>query len=243
MRRWTAKEARAAVAEASPTSLETLCPPGAILVVAPHPDDETLGCGGLIARGATAGREVVVAILTDGAASHPGSLRAPPHSMSNIRRREAREAVSTLSGGRARLAFFDAPDGGLAEREDQAVCWLRDLMAASSVGSVFASWSADHHPDHKAAFRIAQDYAAGSSAAFRAYPVWGLILPDDADAGPAARCLALDIGEVVDRKRRAIAAHRSQTTGLIPDSREAFRLSAQDLERHLNPVEPFFVWD
>lgn len=243
MRRWTAKQARRSVANPLPTTLHDLCPPGAILVVAPHPDDESLGCGGLIARAADAGRQVVVAILTDGGASHPGSLRAPPERLARIRRREGREAVALLSAGAVRPAFFGAADGRLAEREPDALAWLGSLASGVAVGSVFVSWSADPHPDHQAAFRIARRFATRRAAAFRAYPVWGLILEDEADAGAAARAVGLDVGGVLDRKRSAIAAHRSQTTALVADAPDAFRLTPQDLARHLTPLEPMFLWE
>lgn len=243
MHRWTAKQARCAVADPEPILLAELCPPGAILVVAPHPDDESLGCGGLIALAADAGRTVVVAILTDGAASHLGSLRAPPERLARIRRREAREALSHLSGGRVRPAFFGAADGRLADQESDALTWLHGLASPAVVGSVFSPWSCDPHPDHQAASRIARRFVQVRNAAFMSYPVWGLTLPDDADAGEAPRVLGLEVTTVLDRKRRAIAAHRSQTTGMVPDAPDAFRLSAEDIGRHLTPLEPMFAWD
>ena len=55
----------------------TIAGSGPILVLAPHPDDESLGCGGLIAQACAAGIEVHVAILTDGSMSHPNSAAFP----------------------------------------------------------------------------------------------------------------------------------------------------------------------
>ena len=243
MTSWTAAQAREAVTRPEQTDLEALCPAGSIVVVAPHPDDESLGCGALIALATDAGRKVIVAILTDGAASHPDSLRAPPGRLAAIRRREAREAVSHLSNGVVKPVFFNAADGRLAGREEEASAWLQEVTARQPVGSVFVSWSADPHLDHQAAFRAARAFATRRRAAFRAYPVWGLTLPDEADAGPAARVVALDATRALDRKRRAILAHRSQTTALITDAPTAFRLSEPDIARHLTPLEPMLIWD
>ncbi len=62
------------------------------LILAPHADDESLGCGGLIAACCERGQQPVVAILTDGAASHPGSKRYPPerHAASFARKKRCR---------------------------------------------------------------------------------------------------------------------------------------------------------
>src|ERR1700746_771451 len=66
------------------------------LVLAPHPDDESLGCGGLIAACCAAGRPPGVAILTDGCASHPGSCAYPPQRLAAIRKQEVTSAVGHL---------------------------------------------------------------------------------------------------------------------------------------------------
>ena len=238
-RLWTAREARAAFADASEIALEAICPPGrALLVVAPHPDDESLGCGGLIARAADAGVEVVVAALTDGAASHPGSAAWPAERLRGQRRAELCAAVTCLAPA-ARVEAFEAPDGRLEAWEAQAQAWLAGLAGDGGFATVATSWNGDPHPDHKAAFRIAARQAVLWGAALFAYPVWGLILEDEADAGARAPCVKFDVAAVLARKRAAIAAHRSQTTGLIEDDPQGFRLTAADIDRHLIPYEVF----
>ena len=233
--RWTAAEARAAFAAAPVVQLEVLTPAGRLLVVAPHPDDESLGCGGLIACAADAGREVLVAVLTDGAGSHPHSRAFPPDRLARVRRAELQAAVGELTGG-GQVEAFGATDGGLERVETEAAAWLGRL---GPFDAVFTSWFADPHPDHKAAFRIAVRAAEVWGAPLFAYPIWGLTLEDGADAGPAAPCVRLKIGGVLERKRAAIAAHRSQTSALIDDDPGGFRLSQADLARHLGPSELF----
>src|ERR1700733_9497152 len=83
---------------------------GTALILAPHPDDESLGCGGLIATCAAAGRPPLVAILTDGAASHPNSRAFPPDRLRAQRALEARTAVVHLGLSPDRLVFLDQPD-------------------------------------------------------------------------------------------------------------------------------------
>ncbi len=213
-------------------------------MVAPHPDDESLGCGGLIALSAQAGAKVRVAALTNGEASHPNSGAYPPARLAELRRSELKAAMNLLGGGAAlAVESFGAPDGRLETCEAAAQSWLDRVCAPDPPAAVFVTWAADPHPDHKAAFRIAAHQAAVWGAALFAYPVWGLTLAEEDDVGPIAPCLRLDVSLVLDLKRSAIAAHRSQTTSLIDDDPEGFRLSAADLARHLGPCEVFMRVD
>src|ERR1700677_2938230 len=83
------------------------------LILAPHADDESLGCGGLIAACCERGQLPFVVILTDGAASHPGSKQYPPQRLRQLRAEEARKAVEKLGLASENLAFFDYPDTAL----------------------------------------------------------------------------------------------------------------------------------
>ncbi len=208
-------------------------------MVAPHPDDESLGCGGLIALASEAGRRVVVATLTDGEASHPGSATYPPKRLAAVRRSEMEQAARALGGAGVETRSFGAPDGRLERCEPEAQAWLAQLGDRAAFDVVFTTWAADPHPDHKAAFRVAARRAAAWGIELFAYPIWGLTLADDAEAGPVAPCLKLDISSVLDRKRTAVAAHKTQTTGEIADDPGGFRLSPADLARHLTPFEVF----
>ncbi len=87
-----------------------------LLVLAPHPDDESLGCGGLLAaafsiRGPRRGAHVVC--LTDGAGSHPGSSAVSPADLAVIRRRELVSALIHLGGTEGDLTWVGAPDRAL----------------------------------------------------------------------------------------------------------------------------------
>src|SRR5437762_25173 len=95
----------ARVLESAPyASLETTTQGGPLLVLAPHPDDESLGCGGLIAEACGRGQDVHVVILTDGTGSHPNSRAWPRHRLKALREAEAREAVAALGLPPERLA-------------------------------------------------------------------------------------------------------------------------------------------
>src|SRR5947199_6892968 len=81
-----------------------------VLVLAPHADDESCGCGGLIAEASARGRPIAVAALTDGTGSHPHSRAYPPAKLAALREGEAREAVSALGLAPDRIRFLGLPD-------------------------------------------------------------------------------------------------------------------------------------
>jgi LmbE family N-acetylglucosaminyl deacetylase len=96
-----------------PEALPELAP---ALVLAPHPDDESLACGGLIAALATQGLPVRVVALSDGSASHPGSRRFPPMRLRGRREVELLAAVGELGLGPAAVRFLRLPDSRVPRR-------------------------------------------------------------------------------------------------------------------------------
>ena len=76
--------------------LEALTGDGPLLVLAPHPDDESLGCGGIIAEARARGHAVYVTVVTDGTASHPGSRTHTAARLQAVREKEVQAAVAEL---------------------------------------------------------------------------------------------------------------------------------------------------
>lgn len=181
-------------------------------IIAPHPDDETLGCGALIARAARAGCRITVIALTDGDASHPGSRRWPPDALAKLRAAELRGALARLGAGGATLRRLKARDGDVDEAA--ALRRLRACLAAVRPGVVLVTSAADHHPDHRAAARLARRAAGALAIPVIVYEVW-----TRAGAGRGQG------GRHHGAKRWAIAAHRSQVGAYISDAPEGFRLS------------------
>ena len=214
-----------------------------LVVVAPHPDDESLGCGGLIAEARARGLPVRLVVVSDGAGSHPNSPSHPPARLRALRERETVEAVRALGLGPEHVRFLGLPDrfvpgeGPGAEAAAEAVA---DAVQAIEAGALFTTWARDPHCDHAAAAAIAVLARRRlTGVALYAYPVWGWTLPADTEVGGPPRGVRLDVSAHLPAKARAVAAHRSQTTGLIADDPTGFRLEPAMLARFARPHEIF----
>ncbi len=228
-------------AETAPhVRLAELTGPGAVLVLAPHPDDESLAMGGAIAAASAAGHRVHVAIVTDGSMSHPNSVVYPAAALSALRRGEAETAVEILTAGRETpiwLGYRDqgAPDdpGTFAEAEAR----LHPLV--DGVTAIWTTWNGDPHIDHQRVWRLARWIADRLGCAMFGCPVWGRVQPPVSAASSAGlRCFRTTAFR--DLKARAVAAHVSQMTGLIDDDPEGFRMP-QDLAAHFVATDEIFI--
>lgn len=123
------------------------CKPGdTVLVIAPHPDDETLGCGGIIAQMLQNDITVTVLIMTDG----DGGGRMP--NIKKIRMHEF-ECAKTILGFTKdfRLAF---PDGSLALYEDEVCEKISEILKKNSFSLIFVPYLLDYNSDHQAVNRV-----------------------------------------------------------------------------------------
>jgi LmbE family N-acetylglucosaminyl deacetylase len=148
------------------------------VVFAPHQDDETLGCGALIARKRQEGRPVHVVFITDGSASHLGHPRFTPDELKTLRRQEAREALRRLGVESCAIHFLDEPDGTLghlsAERRSALIEKLTAVLHVVRPNKVFLPYQRDGSSEHDAAFELictALNRAAVPCDVWQ-YPVW-----------------------------------------------------------------------
>jgi LmbE family N-acetylglucosaminyl deacetylase len=220
---------------------------GGLVVVAPHPDDESLACGGLIAEACAAGRPTYVIVVSDGAGSHPASSAYPPNRLRGLREREARCAVGELGLDPGHIVFLGLPDrqvpsDGLAA--DKAIAAISECATQVAARAMFVSWRHDPHCDHQASYRIARAVQQKlKGIKIYEYTVWGSALPPDTPVENNGGGFRISIDRARMCKQRAIAAHRSQTTNLIHDDPGGFRLTKNDLARFAYPYEFFFEGD
>ncbi len=211
------------------------------LILAPHADDESLGCGGLIAACCARGQLPIVVILTDGAASHPGSKQYPPERLRQLRAEEARQAVAILGLPSENLVFFDYADTALPT--SPAVSQRVAALARDRDCTVMlAPWLHDPHCDHESAAIVAREAARLAPCRLLSYPVWGWLLsPDHLLPVKQVAGYRLPIATHLQAKRSAIAAHASQYSTLIDDSPEGFRLPPELLSVFDRPYEVFLA--
>lgn len=214
-----------------------------LVVIAPHPDDESLGAGGLIAAAVAASLEVKVAFLTDGEGSHIGSPTYPPEVLAGLRRAEARAALGELGVDGARAEFIGLPDGRLADLPPSeaavVVETLVGLIPEETVVCVTAQ--TDPHPDHRIAHRWAKIASAMRRSELWSYPVWTWTAAEDIFSQPPPQGLRVAIDTHLVAKRNAIAAHRSQHGLVVKDARESFTLPTELLRAADQPFEVFLT--
>ena len=202
-------------------SMTDLCPgQSRLVVIAPHPDDEILACGGLLAMRAQRGLACLVVAVTDGEASH--AMGSPL----TLARLGARRVEESLAGLRALgvpstfVARLGMPDGGTALLIDKIAQKLGALLKPTDV--VISTWRLDGHPDHEAVGEAATRASAASGCRLLQAPVWmwHWAKPEDARV-PWEALAALNLTrDAIQAKQKALRCHLSQleerTGGLGP---------------------------
>ncbi len=209
-----------------------------LVVVSPHPDDEVLACGGVIALHAERGGETAIVAVTDGEASHRDDPTWPPIRLAGARRAERERGLARL-GVRAdpvlRLGLGDGRVGAGADALESA---LRELLRPADC--VIATWRLDGHPDHDATGAAAARVCAGLGCRLFEAPVWMWHWSAPADARvPWHRLRALPLpSEALARKSAALAEHATQ---LAPRAGQAPVLGPAIVSRAARGAEYFLV--
>jgi len=142
------------------------CPrEGPLIIVAPHPDDETLGAGGLITTWARRQLPITLLSITDGEAACPEMA-----DLATLRQRELSAALQVLSPGAAVVERLGLPDGRVGEHQVALAEALR-AMTSSDV-TIVAPFHQDGHPDHDIAGAVAQRVARQRGVTLVQYPIW-----------------------------------------------------------------------
>ncbi|MFT5467832.1 MAG: LmbE family N-acetylglucosaminyl deacetylase [Verrucomicrobiales bacterium] len=183
--------------------------PRAILIVAPHPDDETLGCGGQIALLTKEGYTVHVLVLTDGSqlfVSRFGSdSQPPPAEISSRRKRETERTVAHLGGDPADIRYLDFADGNLSLRIDDAASIVAETIKDLDPDRVYVTSRFEGHPDHRAANVITKRAFAHL---VNAKPdLWEYCVgprPEFGVGDGPEKLMEIDITSVLDRKTEAV---------------------------------------
>jgi LmbE family N-acetylglucosaminyl deacetylase len=219
-----------------------------VLVVAPHPDDESLGCGGLVATLARKGASFRFVFVTDGGASHRNSRSWPRPRLAARRKVEATEALRRLGVGAEPHVFLGLADAAMpsADSSDwqRAVDRVVALVGAFEPDLALLPWRRDPHCDHRSSWTLARSAigSAGCHPLMLEYAIWLTELggSNDYPRRREAEAIQFDISHALPVKQAAIAAHATQTTALIDDDPEGFVLTPATIARLTQPNETFW---
>jgi LmbE family N-acetylglucosaminyl deacetylase len=241
-------ETEALFSEAAICPTSTVKDWGTTVVVAPHPDDESLGCGGAIAALRSINTPVYVLFVSDGTMSHPRSVKFPPAARASLREQEAIAALCHLGVEAQNAAFLRLPDTLVPGKEStqfqREVQRISDYLNEIRPQTILVPWRRDPHCDHRATWQLCSEALRTyqSRIQWREYPIWlwELARVSDLPLVEEGKLWRLDITPVLPEKKKAIAAHVSQTTRLIDDDPEGFMLTTNVLAHFTQPFEVYF---
>ncbi|RKI06242.1 PIG-L family deacetylase [Corallococcus sp. AB030] len=208
---------------------ELRCP---AMVFAPHPDDETLGCGGAILQKRRAGAAVRIVLLTDGASSHAHLISRDE--LKAQRAQEALGAAKVLGVEEAEVFLLGFPDGALDANREAAVARVEDLLRRHRPEQLFVPYARGEHADHVSTNHLVHEAVArvGRPVTVFEYAVWAWrhwpmvgfgrtrrqqrsVLAGTVSTRLGLRMLKdfrtkVSLRGVVEQKRAALALHASQ---------------------------------
>lgn len=198
----------------------------AFVVLAAHPDDESLGAGGLLARLHGVGADTRVLLCTAGEASHPGSPTTTPEQLSAVRLREFGDALARVVPA-APWQYLSLPDGRLAGHRDALRTAVRQAVADAAASSgqpagwiiLVAPYRHDGHIDHDVLGSVAAEVASTGGYGLLEYPIWYWLWAEPAaPAWQSWRRLPLNRSEqqAFGAYLRSLSRHAPATSGQPP---------------------------
>lgn len=210
-----------------------------VCIVAPHPDDEILGCGGLIQRLDQLGYHIELFAVTNGTASHPSSSIYTPEQLNHIRPAESMQALHTLKLKESvKRTALDIQDGQVALQRDLLKQRLKAHLTAQDV--LITTFEQDGHPDHEITGQVVQGLAKelGLNCIQVLIWAWHWAKPEDARIDwTKAHKLNLTEDEL-RHKRQAASCFNSQLEA-DPSTGQAAIISKTALERILQAWEVY----
>jgi LmbE family N-acetylglucosaminyl deacetylase len=199
---------------------------GPVVVVAPHPDDETLGVGGLLAELLARGVPITVVAVTDGEGAFGPSTAEVRHALARRRRAEQDSALRCLAGstdgapasveravvgqssaGWPSVVRLGLPDGAVSGVRHELAASLGPLLAGAAWCLAPLAW--DGHPDHDSCGEATLE-ACGDRIPVSQYPIWAWHWARPPQVPPAGAVRVPLRPEARARKADALRAFRSQ---------------------------------
>ena len=193
-----------------------------VTVFAPHPDDETIACGGMIAQATARGDEVSIVILTDGRYSHKSEFKIwpnpKPDKIRATRRREAIKASDVLGIVMENIHFMGFEDGTLVQHMSEAREFVKLHLKKWKPTEVYVPCAGDAHADHAATNEIVLTAISelGLNTDLYEYIVWQKDELELGNISDRPNAVKLDISEILEVKMRALRMYQSQIETRFP---------------------------
>lgn len=220
-----------------------------IMVFAPHPDDETLGCGGTIAKKIREGCKVLVVVMTDGRNAFLelfGIDSEPtPNELKEIRKEEVKRALTILDVPEEDLLFLGFEDGSLEKNESEVKKKVIEILSNCVPVEVYFTYENDFNMDHRVTSRIVRnsikelrlDAIRYRYSITRKYARMGRVIDNLSDLF-RHNMIRVDISEFLPLKKAALKEFKSQVTIISPRQQ---RPVIKGIERFLKNEEIFFA--
>jgi LmbE family N-acetylglucosaminyl deacetylase len=216
-----------------------------VLVVAPHPHAEILGCGGTMALLRALGITVQVLILSNGTKSYPHSRPESAPRLKALREAEMQAALAIF--GIRHVHFLGLPDADIpmqdAPEAREAIALCQTYLSYLAPQIMFLPWRYAPHQDYRATWQLFERAIVTLSRVPRVieYPIgdWDTVQRQNLPNWEQFNAWRLDIDAVLELKEYAIAAYGTQTTSLINDDPEGFLLTPEMLKKFKRPWEVY----
>lgn len=211
-----------------------------IVVFAPHPDDETLGCGGTILKKIHEGYDVIIVVITDGRlalSANDGIENDPsPEELKFLRREELHKVATVLGILPSNLFCLDFEDLTVEKNEAQIEKCIKEILCklgTEEISEIYFPWEHDHHKDHQITSKIVQRSITELRILAKAYKY---SLPPRL---LEVHSIAVDISPFLTRKAQALKQYKSQTQIISKKQRKPV---LQKIKRYLKNHETFIVY-
>jgi len=221
------------------------------IVFAPHPDDETLGCGGTIAKRISEAYDVLIVVMTDGRHAFYRSLgmnsNPSPEELRLIRIEEMVRAAEILGVSEENIILLNFEDGTLEKNSKEAEERVTHIISETRPTEVFIPYEKDHHTDHRATNRIVRGSIKRlglpiSEYQYSIYQKYSRIRPviDKSLNFLRHNVVQVDISDFLSVKERAIKEFKSEIT-MISSKQTRPVLADSTVKRHLKNKEMFYI--
>ena len=215
-----------------------------IIVFAPHPDDETFGCGGTIAKSISEGHEVYVVIMTDGRYAFLNVLGIEndpaPEELKEIRMQEVKKATRILGVPEGNLIFLNFIDGTLEDNKEAAEEKVINILREKRPDEVYLPYKRDGHPDHRATHKIVKNAIRKLQISPVCYEYsithrfarFGRFIDAFLDFIFGVKKVYVDISEFLDVKKLAMMEFKSELTAVSARQHKPVITSVEKFEKN-----------